>query len=167
MDTSVQNQSASQAKANSPFGFLPTVLLLVGLILGLVAGLFLPFNKAKAPQVSESELPVSAALLKNPIINQWRGSAEGKVIAKDSASLTIQDDKGNSLVIPFAENPVTKKTGTFFDSVAAATDSSKPAPFITLDDIPLGSYVRGDFFVVPGSGDQIFGNTFDKFKNPQ
>lgn len=163
----------------TPFPFIrfiiPIIFLLVGIAIGLSINRILPSFGKTAPQqtqtnpqkesgysgsilqITEKDSPISIELLKNPIINQWRGAVEGTMSAKTAASLTISNSKGNSITIPTKvlskEAPMTK----FFDYNSSKSGKSAA---IDLKDIPLGSILRGDFFVIPGNSNQIVGSSF-------
>lgn len=96
------------------------------------------------PMVKVSELPIGLDLLKNPIINQWRGSFDqATLISKDEESITIEKN-GSKLVIP-----VDSKFTWFFTN-----DKTKTNARISLNDILVGSKVRGDFFAIPSEDDK-------------
>lgn len=145
----------------------PLLTLFLGLVLGLGANLFF-FPKQQQPlpqsppppQITEANLPIGLALLKNPIINQWRGGVEGVLVAKDEDSFTIKDDKGNSIKIPIRISSDFRPGMTiFYDFTAVKKPGETTA--VLLKDIPLNSRLRGDFFVLPQDKNEIVGGTFE------
>lgn len=100
--------------------------------------------------ISEDELPIGIDLLKNPIVYQWRGSVEGTLIAKDEESITLSS-KGAKITIPLYA-PSGKRRTPFNNSKGE----------VDLKDIPLGTNLRGDFFVIPWPNDKnkIVGSLF-------
>lgn len=109
--------------------------------------------------VSEDELPVGIDLLKNPIVNQWRGGVEGTLIAKDEKSITLAN-KGAEITIPLY-TPLGKQRMTKFNNLKLAKLGENIGE-IDLEEIPLGTYLRGDFFVIPWPNDKykIVGSLF-------
>lgn len=95
-------------------------------------------------------LPVSLSLLKNPVVYQWRGSVEGNIVEKSSTSITIS--KNNNLItLPVKVGP----NGTKF-----ASPSGTLVKQLSVDEVRLGDYVRGDFFVSPLNKNKPFGAFF-------
>lgn len=146
----------------------PLLTLFLGLVLGLGTNLFFflkqqqPLPQLPAPSqiTAEANLPIGLALLKNPIINQWRGGVEGVLVAKDEDSFTIKDDKGNSIKIPIRISFDFRPGMTiFYDFTAAKKPGETTA--VPLKDIPLNSRLRGDFFVLPQDKNEIVGGTFE------
>lgn len=150
---------------------VPLLVLVAGIIIGYGASYILTQKKVipqdanpqipKYKQISEDELPIALYLLKNKIVTQWRGYIEGTLIAKDEQAITIKDDKGNSLIIPNRVNPEDKMNTLFFDPDVYKTSKKG---YVTLDDIPLQSQLRGDFFVIPGLKNRIVGGSFTVVK---
>lgn len=140
-------------------------IFVFGAVLGYVASSFLttpakPEKKTTTPQEpikqqDYSNLPISFSLLKNPMVNQWRGAVKGKLKAKDENAITLEDDKGNSLTIPIKASEPEKIASQFF--IISKTGSAKESK---IADFPLGVSITGDFFVVPGTNDEIFGAQF-------
>lgn len=147
---------------------LPGKLIILG-CLAIVAIIFFSLNyfkiikskttPAPAPQIppertiKESESPVAFSVLQNPIVYEWRGSVSGTLTAKTDTSITLTD-KGNSITISVDPNP----GGTQFlqkDPVKKDQGIS-----IALKDIPIGSKLRGDFWVFPHSKDKGIGSSF-------
>ena len=144
--------------------------LLLGIVGGFFGGQKLAVQKqgVQDSQISESELPIGASLLKNPIVNQWRGAFEGTLIAKSDDSVTIQDKNGNSLTIPLDVSPGPPINAKFFDFTAEATAAGRRELIsFSLDNIAIGAYLRGDFFVIPGQKDTIVGGVFEMIEKPQ
>lgn len=92
--------------------------------------------------ISEEKLPIGIELLQNPIVYQWRGSVEGTVIGKGTKSLTIEN-KGDKIVLPY------KAASYFYGPL-----KDKKREKITPAQIVIGSYVRGEFFTFPWTGDK-------------
>ena len=174
--TSVQQPVTTEVpklpQSRSFLKILPFILVLaVGFAVGFMAYKFI--TKEKQGQVSgntiaESELPIAVSLLKNPIVGEWRGALEGTLTAKDSDSITINDDQKNSIKILLTVPPSSKINTLFFDSTQA-TSSGAPKRSVSLDSIPLGSYLRGDFIVVSREDrkDMIAGSLFTRIEKPQ
>ena len=179
MDPTAQNQtsqtpSAPSADAGGKPKFILLLILFFCLVIGVAVGLFgSRFLKSNQPtkavnQIAEEQLPIAVSLLKNPLIKQWRGGLEGTLVAKSENSMVIRDDKGNSLTIPLRVSEGVEAMTYFYDTTAVeATASGKGAPFVKINQILLESYLRGDFFVVPGTGSsQIVGGSFVVVKKP-
>lgn len=112
--------------------------------------------------LSEDESPIGFALLKNPIVNQWRGGIEGVLTAKDEKSITLSNKiKNAELTIPLnAPRSEGDKPMTVFHSLKQANAGKNSQ--VELKDIPVGTYLRGDFFVIPWPDDKnkIVGSSF-------
>ena len=157
-------------------GLLPLALVVFLGLLGLVLvfGFFdktiiKPRKAQPATQtITQAELPIGLSLLKNPIVYQWRGSVEGQLVAKDNQSITIEDDKGNSIVIPLGSVPDGPAVETPFFDLTQPPTSPGPATPIPLEEVPLGSHLIGEFFVVPVGSDKsrIIGSSFQIVKKP-
>jgi hypothetical protein len=118
------------------------------LALGFIACLFFPSKpqpvlqpQCPKQQITEADLPVGTSLLRNPIVHEWRGSVEGTLSNKDEYSVLIKDDKGNSLVIP---------TGVASSKYGGTVSYDPKFIEIPLSDLPIGSYLRGDFLCPRG-----------------
>lgn len=152
-----------------PSHFLPLVIVLV---LGLVAGAFvtkmlLPSKSTGPVKVADAKLPIATSLLTNPIVSQWRGSVEGVLTAKDENSITIADEEGNSLTVPLKVSD-SKNMTLFYDRTSEASASADPRMPVELDLIKVGSYLRGDFFVVGGEDNsRIVGSSFTAIDQPK
>lgn len=114
----------------------------------------------KTPQIKsgldEEELPVALEILQNPMVYEWRGAVSGTLVAKDNESITISNDKGQTIKISVDLNP--NYTGTKFYKNKPSKDPR--SNFISLDDIPLGARLSGDFFVFPRQKNQLMGSSF-------
>lgn len=112
--------------------------------------------------ISGDELPIGLSLLKNPIIDQWRGGIEGVLIAKDEKSITLSNKiKNSEITIPLnAPRSEGDKPMTVFHSLKLANAGKNSQ--VELKDIPVGTYLRGDFFVIPWPDDKnkIVGSSF-------
>lgn len=149
------------------------VTLLLGFLIGSIAWSVLPFGKipffssaqktkvappspSPKPALDESKLPISLALLQNPIVYEWRGSVKGKMTQKDDRAFTLVDDQGNSITITDKMPSGDKFKAMFFDK------SSSINKQISLKDIPLGSVLLGDFFIFKGGPNTPVGSSFIK-----
>lgn len=106
------------------------------------------------PRASVENLPIGLEILTHPMVYQWKGSVEGLLTEKTTNTITLTKD-GNKLTIP-----VDPKGTVFFDSRTGKTDKgTKPT---TLDNIPIGSYLRGEFYTapIPGDKNKIAGSLF-------
>ena len=153
-------------------GLLPLALVLFLGLLGLVLvfGFFdktiiKPRKAQPATQtITQAELPIGLSLLKNPIVYQWRGSVEGTLVAKNGNSFTLEDNKGNSITILLNIYPGPPQLTTpFFDLTKPPTPGEPPQP-ISIDDVAIGSSLRGSFFVVDKN--KILGSSFEITKKP-
>lgn len=169
MENPAQNTSqAAKTSAMPSVGpstkILPLILVLViGLIAGAVGGISVAKKQGSqvgGNQISESDLPIGIQLLKNPIVTQWRGAVNATLVAKTQNSLTLQDEGGNSIVIPLGYSP---SLIAFYDGTIEATR----APKVTLEEIPIGSYLVADFFVKTEDKNQIYASTFTRIEKPQ
>lgn len=127
---------------------LKSVLLFIGgLLIGAGIG-YLAVPKTPTPVktenavVTQKELPVGIPLLKDPMVYQWRGSVEGILTSKTTNKITLSKDAHT------IDIPVVKATD-FFGPVKNNTREK-----ITLSQIPIGSYLRGEFFAFPWEGDK-------------
>lgn len=156
----------------SPSNFFNKTLLIcvtslfVGFILGIITWAVLPFGKTEVTvppsrtvsKIDESKLPVSIELLTNPIVYEWRGSVFGKITKKDEHTFTLVDEKNNTITITdIPPNGSIFKT-TFINK---ADKLSKP---LSLKDIPVGSTLRGEFFVWKTGPNIPVGSLFFKEK---
>lgn len=159
--------------SNNPLNrktFIYVAVLLVGFVLGFISSSVLPFGKpfspaqvAKVtppsptpkPSIDESKLPISLALLTNPIVYEWRGGVKGKMTKKDDHTFTLVDDQGNSIII-------TDKmpSGDIFKPMFF--DKSNISKQIFLKDISLSSVLLGDFFIFKGAPNTPVGSSFIK-----
>lgn len=94
----------------------------------------------KSDEISEEELPIGLELLQNPIVYQWRGSVQGKVIAKGEHSLTLENDKGNKINL-------TDKvpSGEIFRTVIIKNGNR-----VSFMDLDYGDRIVGEFWIFPG-----------------
>lgn len=176
---SVQNQSAPavvKETKNKPILILIAFLILaVGILLGFYANILLASKKIQntdkttiqpaRQKIDESKLPISLDLLQNPVVYQWRGSVEGTLVEKNDDSITIRDDKGNSITILNRVSPKSSYPAmmtVFFDS----SSPKGPIKKVAFGDLVVGSRLRGDFFVVPGDKNIIVGSSFEIIKKP-
>lgn len=165
-DSSVYVITDSSYKAK----FLTPILLLLGLAIYTIVLMFFAkwyFTKNQqrtttpTPQpsnqrmVSEDSLPFGLAVLQNPLVYQWRGSVEGELTKKDEASITLTKN-GKTIIIP-----VDSKLTPFF--IIPEDKKAKKMKSATIVDIPIGVYLRGEFFTTPKPTDKnsIFGSMFE------
>lgn len=174
----MDNQSAqtqpSPIQNNNPINkslIIPILTLLVGLLLGFFAFSILSFGKLSVPPwqktqfdlptpppqpIDESKLPISLSLLANPIVYEWRGSIRGKITSKDEHIFTLTDEKGSSIQITDLPPYGSVFKTLFFNRV----NDKEERTF--LKDIPLGSILRGDFFIFKGGPNTPVGSVFVK-----
>ena len=170
MDEPVPQPTVSpQAASASKMKPLPIVLKVLFLVIYTLVLFFLfnlyqtrnqkqivpPALKSAQKMVSEDQLPFGWLIMQNPIVYQWRGSVEGLMTEKTKDTITLIKD-GMKIVIP-----VDPKETAFFDPRTGKT--SKGIKSTTVDNIPLKSYLRGEFYVTPIAGDKnkIAGASFE------
>lgn len=171
----VQPNPASPAiipkSSSNLFGkaLIGTSLLLLGFSLGFFSSSLWPNGKQTTqtnqlvevtnpspsplkPVIDESKLPISFALLTNPIVYEWRGGVKGKVTQKDGGNFILTDEQGNSITI-------TNKmpSGDIFKTLFF--DKNKK---ISLQEIPLGTILLGDFFIFKDGPNTPVGSAFVK-----
>lgn len=100
----------------------------------------LPAQTSTKKTVDEATLAIPYPVLQNPMVNEWRGSVEGKLVAKDTTSITISDNKGNKITIAVAPENKTK-----FFSQAALRKGDKNNE-VLFEKVTIGSYLVGDFW---------------------
>ena len=161
--------------ANSIFNnivFMTAVTLVLGFGLGFVAKSFLSSNTTQTPPsqkallsspppsnptIDESKLPISLALLTNPIVYEWRGSVNGKLTKKDEHTFTLVDDKGNSITITDKMPSGEVFKTMFFEQISQGKQQES-----SLSTIPIGSTLMGDFFIFRGGPNTPVGSLFSK-----
>ena len=142
---------------------LPLLTLFLGLVVGVVAVfLILPQQEVAKPPISQQNLPISQQnlpisleLLQNPIVYEWRGGIKGKVVDKDEHTLTLEDEKGNKITVT---DLLPSGSGVF-----KTTYLKKAVPRVielTLNEIPLGTTFRGEFFIFKNFPDTPIGGVF-------
>lgn len=150
---------------NRPFSILlPLFTLFLGLAGGVVADRLMtppqktPSQEVAKPQTNLADLPISLKLLQNPAVYEWRGSVTGKVVAKDEHTLTLENEKGNKITVT---DLLPSGIGTFktmYFKYLKKTDSRPTV--LTLKDIPLGTTLRGEFFVFKNFPNTPVGSQF-------
>ncbi len=163
MDENLENLSVQQkGSKNFPTSFV--LVFLLGVILGggvstLIRGYFntstledknlstqpRQFEASKdifTPQIREEDLPIGLELLKNQIVYEWRGSFQGKVVGKGEHSLTVEDDKGNRIVLTDITPDIQMRTGFF--------NKKDDRILRKFTDLEFGETVRGEFWVYKG-----------------
>lgn len=144
--------------------FIPIFTLIVGFALGFFTWSILPSQKTKTalpapsptPAIDESKLPVSLSLLTNPIVYEWRGSVKGKLAGKNDSVFTLVDERNNSIIITNLTTGGGRFNTLFFNTIE---DEQKRT---TLKDIPIGSTLRGDFFIFKDGPNTPVGSLFVK-----
>lgn len=148
---------------------LPLFTLLVGFALGLlVSRIIFPVSTPStqqlttAPETTKAELPadlpIGLDLLKNPAVYEWRGDVNGKVVAKDEHTLTIEDEKGNKITVT---ELLPDGHGTFKTTYLKYLKKTNSRPIeLTLKDITLGTMLKGEFFVFRNFPDTPVGSMF-------
>lgn len=106
--------------------------------------------------IEESESPISFDILQNPLVYEWRGSVEGTLVAKDNESITIAKD-GQKITLPIDPGPNGIK---FYTKESFKIGPEKDNHFLTIDKIPLGTKLRGEFWVFPSKKEQLFTGSF-------
>lgn len=124
----------------------------------------LPFFKSQSPapppiatssaSIKEENLPIALDILQDPAIYQWTGSVEGTIEAKDNTYLAIATKDNHSITIPIDSNP----NGTKFYSNKPGKDLK--AQSLTINDMRIGSKVRGDFFIIPDKKNEMRAGSF-------
>ena len=109
--------------------------------------------------IKESETPIAFDILKNPLVYEWRGSVEGTITAKNDHAITISDNQNHSIVIPVIPSTVIIYGTKFYKRET----KNNVDQFINVShlDLPLGSKLRGDFFVAAREKDKIIGSSFE------
>lgn len=136
----------------------------------LVAFLWLkeqPFFKSQPPatpqiatssaSIKEEDLPIALDILKNPMVYEWRGSVEGTLVTKDEKSISLMNDKSQTIRILVDLSP----TGTKFFYLPKGPNKTKSVDnYVKLDDIPLGSKLTGEFWVFLDRKNEMKGGSF-------
>lgn len=162
------NFTQESSQKERPFNLvlvLPLVLLL-GIFAGFVfsAYFLLPPKQVEKSQacpqtpackVDEEKLPIGLTLLQNPVVYQWRGSVEGKLIGKDEHTFTLEDKNGYKIDI----TDITP-TGEVFKTIFAKRSNGIFIE-VSLKDIPVGTILRGDFWVFKGGKNTSIGGRFE------
>lgn len=164
MDLPAQQESSYKLRGI----LLPVLLFFFGLTLGSSASLFFlskqqltlqpqlppPSSQPQSPQlqqITEADLPVGLFLLKNPIVYEWRGSVEGKLIKKDAHLFTLEDKNGKRIDI----TDITP-SGEIFKTIFLDTEGKQT----TLSTVSVGTTLRGDFWVFKGGKNTPVGGRF-------
>jgi len=120
-----------------------------------------PAQVSSKSTLEESQSPIAFDILQNPMVYEWRGSVEGTLVAKDDKSITISDDKRNKITIIVASSSK-EITGTKFYKTEAIPDKDgRRFTEVTIDNIPLGTKLHGDFFVFPHNKNELIGSSFN------
>lgn len=163
------DQNAQQKPSITTF-LLPIFTLFLGLIIGIIASRLmtpsqkilpqetLPQQNVK-PQINlTTDLPISLRLLQNPAVYEWRGDVNGKVIAKDEHTLTLEDQKGNKITVT---DLLPNGSGIFKTIYLKYLKKTGSRPIeLTLKDITLGTMLKGEFFVFKNFPDTPIGSSF-------
>lgn len=134
--------------------------ILFAFVIGFISRPFIISTKTVSltPQksvIDESKLPISLALLTNPIVYQWTGSVRGKLIEKNEHNFTLADDQNHNIIITEIMPSGDKWNVLFFDKTNKMKEASYSA-------IPIGSTLLGDFFIFKGGSNTPVGGTFVK-----
>lgn len=92
----------------------------------------------------QKDLPMNLSTLENPLFNQWMAGVDGNLFAKDSKTFTLYKN-GKKLTIE-----IHKDLTGFVE--ASPSGRSRTLKEYTLDQIPLGSYLRGAVTILPKTG---------------
>lgn len=139
----------------------PLIILVISILVAFMVGIVLGngLSSSKTPQQAskdtevpqsqkavEEKIPIGISLLENPIIYQWSGSVDGTLTDKTADSITIAKD-GNTITIPVV------KASQFFGLPQPVPNSNATKrENITLNDLTIGTRLRGDFFAFPWEG---------------
>lgn len=147
------------------------VFLFIAILILIPLGFYIfktYFLKAPAPKPTEvsseaaikaEELPIALDILKNPMVYEWRGSVEGTLVAKDDHSITLADDQNHTLTIT-----VIPSTDVIYGTKFHKRETKdKVEQFVNINhqDIPMGTKLRGDFFVAAREKDKKIGSSFE------
>jgi len=147
---------------------IPVAFLALGLLLGMGVAKMLPQNEntVNQPNNTYKSSPLKAAdprtlidptqILQHPVFTEWLGSVEGTLVGKSIDSFTIEKG-GKQLQIYLQEGL------TGFYGKAATVGQARPK--ITLNDIPVGTYLRGGVTITrlslkDNTNRHIFANIF-------
>lgn len=142
----------------------PVLTLFLGILVGLGSAYFLipqrlsfppAATPAPSPKIIEEDLPIGLEVLQNPAVYEWRGSVEGKLVSKDAHSFTLDDGKGNRITI----TDIMPLGATFKTLFMDVTSPEEPKE-VTLGDIPIGTTLRGEFWIFKGGRNTPVGGTF-------
>ncbi len=115
-------------------------------------------SSSSAQPAIQSYFPISTSLLTNPIIYEWQGSIEGKLVKVNPDSYVIQDNKGNNITI-FYKTPSGGIWKTLFFNQTTAG-----AKLITINQIPIGTTLRGSILILKGGPSTPIGSSFSIVK---
>lgn len=119
----------------------------------------IPPKEDSKPQTNQiPDLPISLRLLQNPAVYEWRGDVNGKVVAKDEHTLTLEDEKGFKITVT---DILPNGGGTFKTKYFKYLKKTDSRPIeLTLKDISLGTMLRGEFFIFKNFPDTPVGSQF-------
>lgn len=107
--------------------------------------------------IEEDKLPIAVDILQNPLVYEWRGSVEGVLVAKDEKYIILEKNN-QEITILISSDP----NGTKFFNIEGIPNKQKNNKnFIELVDIPIGTQLRGDFWIFPDRKNQLIGNVFE------
>ncbi len=115
-----------------------------------------PSASLSGKTIKESELPMAVNILQNPMVYEWRGSVEGTLVAKDEKSITLEKDEGK-ITLPINPSPAGVK---FYTKGLLIAEPTKEDSFLSIDKIPIGTRLRGEFWVFPDRKEQLFTGSF-------
>ena len=117
-------------------------ILILSIVLSLALGAVL--GALGYSVFRQKALPMNLSTLENPLFNQWMGGVDGNLFAKDSKTFTLYKN-GKKLTIE-----IHKDLTGFVE--ASPSGRSMTLKEYTLDQIPLGSYLRGAVTILPKTG---------------
>ena len=111
-----------------------------------------------------AKIPISKSLLENPIVYEWLGDVKGTLVKKTEHPFTITDAQGHvrkqvEQTFTLSDGKghtitITDKTATgdIFNTLFYLQGKNNNAIPASLSAIPIGSVLRGRFFVFKGLG---------------
>ena len=135
--------------------------VLIGSVIGFLLNDFITQKNFK-------NLPIAQDALANPIFTQWTAAVDGTLMKKNGTTFTLSN-RGGELTISIHN--------TLTGFVALPASGSGTLQQYNINDIPLGSQLRGSVTIFPQTsggltnktGEHIVGNAFtiEKFAGKQ
>lgn len=113
-------------------------------------------SSASLNTVQEENLPIALDILKNPMVYEWWGAIEGVLVTWDQQSFTLEKD-GKQIRIWLDLTPNTTGTKFFYQEETKLGPKAKDTK---IEEIPIGSYLRGDAFIHKADKNKIVGSSF-------